>query len=90
MHDVTVGRKNSLLTRRNLWQNHTQEGRPTASTSWGLRGQERGDDKHHNTRPGTPAEKEKHKLITTIMSYVQREKKRTESEKMHHERFPAI
>ena len=26
--------------------------------------------KHHNTRPGTPAEKEKHKLITTIMLYV--------------------
>ena len=27
-------------------------------------------DKHHNTRPGIPAEKKKHKLKTTIMSYV--------------------
>jgi len=43
---------------------------PSASTSWGLRGQERGEDKHHNTRPRIPAEKEKHKLITTVMLYV--------------------
>ena len=39
-------------------------------TSWGLRGQKRGDNKHCNTRPGIPAEKEKHKLMTTIMSNV--------------------
>jgi len=41
MHKPTVDRKNSLLTGRNLWQNQTQEGRPSALTSWGLRGQER-------------------------------------------------
>jgi len=40
MHEVTVERKNSLLTGRNLGQNLDQEGRPSASTSWGLRGQE--------------------------------------------------
>jgi len=38
----------------------------------GLRGQERGDNKHHNTKPGIPAEREKHKLMTTIMPYVHR------------------
>jgi len=38
----------SLLTGRNLWQNQTQEGWPSASTSWGLRGQERGNNKHHS------------------------------------------
>ena len=57
-------RINSLLTGQN------QEGRPSASTGWGLRGQEIGDNKYHNTRPGIPAEKEKHKLMTTMMSYV--------------------
>ena len=43
------------------------------STGWSLRGQERGDNKLHNTRPGILAEKEKHKLMTTIMSYVRGE-----------------
>ena len=36
----------------------------------GLRGQERGGNKHHNTRLGIPAEKKKHKLMTAIMLYV--------------------
>ena len=67
---MTVDRKKSLLTGRNLWQNQTQGGRPSASTSLGLRGQERGDNKHRNTRPGIPAGKEKHKLMTTIMSHM--------------------
>ena len=31
----------------------------------GQGGQKRGDNKHHNTRPGIPTEKEKHKLMTT-------------------------
>jgi len=70
VHKAAVERKNSLLTRRNLHQNQNQEGRPSASTSWGLRGQEIGDNKHRNTRPGIPAEKEKHKLMTTLMSYL--------------------
>jgi len=42
MHEATVERNNSLLMGRNLWQNQTQEGWPSASTSWGLRGQKRG------------------------------------------------
>jgi len=33
----------------------------------GLRGQERGDNKHHNTRPEIPAEREKHNQMTTII-----------------------
>ena len=66
MHEATVGRKTSLLTGRNLHQNQNQEGRPSTSPSWGVRGQERGDNKHHNIRPEIPAEKE---LMTTIMSY---------------------
>jgi len=48
-------RKNSLLT---------------ASTSWGPRGQERGVNKHRNTRPEIPAEREKHKVMTAMMSCV--------------------
>jgi len=28
-------------------------------TRWGLRGQERGDNKHHKSKPGIPAEEEK-------------------------------
>jgi len=39
-----------------------------------LRGQERGDNKHRNTRPGIPAEKEKHKL-SYIKSFTCEEKK---------------
>ena len=73
MHDATVERKNSLLTRRNLWQSQTERGRPSASTSRGLRGQERGDNRHHISRPWTPAEEEKHQLKTPIMSYVHAE-----------------
>jgi len=42
VHEATVERNDSLLTRRNLWQNQTQEGWPSSSTSWGLRGQKRG------------------------------------------------
>jgi len=52
MHMATVERKNSLLTGKNLWQNPTQEGQPSALNGWGLRGQERGDNRHHNTRLG--------------------------------------
>jgi len=37
-----VERNDSLLRGRKLWQNQTQEGWPSASTSWGLRGQKRG------------------------------------------------
>jgi len=29
-----------------------------------------GNNKPHNTRPGMPAEKEKHKLMTAVMLYV--------------------
>jgi len=65
--------------KKTLWKNQTQEGWPSASTSSGLRGQERGANKHHNTRPGNPAEKEKHKLMTTIMLFLQ-DKKREQSE----------
>ena len=56
---MMVERKNSLLKGRNLQQNQAQVGRPSASIGWGLRGQERGVNKFHNTRPGIPAEKEK-------------------------------
>ena len=70
MHKATVERKNSLLRGRDLQQNQNQEGWPSASTDWRLRGQERGENKHHKTRPGIPAEKEKHKLMTTLMSYI--------------------
>jgi len=56
---VIVERKNSLLKRRKLWQNETLAGWPSASTSWGLRAEERGDNEQHNTRPGIPAKKEK-------------------------------
>ena len=58
IYEATVERKNSLLTGRNFCQNQTQEGWPSASTSLGLRGQERGDNKQHNTRPWIPAERE--------------------------------
>jgi len=44
VHEATVERKNSLLTGRSVHQNQNQEGRPSAWTSWGLRGQERGDN----------------------------------------------
>jgi len=49
MHEATVERNDSLLTERNVWQNQTQEGWPSASTSWGLRGKKRGDNKYNNT-----------------------------------------
>jgi len=49
MHEATVERNNSLLIGRNLWQNQTPEGWPSASSKWGVRGQKRGDNKHHNT-----------------------------------------
>jgi len=39
--------KNFLLTGRNLWQNQTQGGWTSASTSRGLRGQERRDSKYN-------------------------------------------
>jgi len=63
---VTVGRKNSLLTGKDLQLNHI--GRSTICLDWlGVRGQERGVNKHHNPRPGIPAEREKQKLIEKIM-----------------------
>jgi len=68
-----VERKNSLLTGRNLKQNRTQEGRSSASTGWGLTRQKRGGNKHHPTRPVIPAVREKHRMMTTIMSYVHAE-----------------
>jgi len=65
MHEATVemqGRKNSLLTGRNLQQNQIQEGQPSVSTSRGLRGQDRGVKKHNNTWPRIPVQaKEKRK-----------------------------
>jgi len=44
-----VERKNSFLTGKNLWQTRLREGirEPSASTSLGLRGQERGENKYH-------------------------------------------
>ena len=33
MHEATVERKNSLLPGRDLWENQTQEGQPSALTS---------------------------------------------------------
>jgi len=44
MHEVTGERRESLFTGRNLWQNQTKGEHPCASTGWGLRGQERGDN----------------------------------------------
>jgi len=35
-----------------------------------MRGQKKGANKHHNTRPGIPAEKEKDKLLKKIPSYI--------------------
>jgi len=34
MHKATVERRNSLLTRRNFWQNQTQKEWSSTSTSW--------------------------------------------------------
>jgi len=70
MLEATVERNNSLLTGRNLQQNQTQEGWPSASTSWGLRRQERGDNKHRNTIQRIPVGTGKHKLLTTVLSPV--------------------
>jgi len=70
VHEATVERNDTLLTGRNLWQNQTQEGWPSASTSWNLRGQKRGDNKHHNTIQRIPVKMGKHKLITFIMPNV--------------------
>ena len=67
--EATVERNDSLLTGRNLWQNQTQEGWPSASTSWGLRRQKKGE-KHHNTIRRISVGTGKHELITTIMSHV--------------------
>jgi len=78
MHKAMVERKNSLLTGRNFWPNQTEERRPTASTTWLLRGQERGDNKHNNSKSGIHSEKEKYKLMTTIMSYVHGEQNKEE------------
>jgi len=70
MPEVTVERNDSLLRGRNLWQNQTQEGWPSASNSWGSRGQKRGDNKHRNTIQRIRVETGKHKLMTTIMPNV--------------------
>jgi len=70
MPEPTVERNDSLLTGRNLWQNQTQEGWPSSSTSWGLCGQKRGDNKHCNTIQRVPVGTGKQKLMTTIMSSV--------------------
>ena len=51
------GEENSLLTGRNLQQNQTQKGRPSASTGWGFRGQERGGQQVHEIRIEILAEK---------------------------------
>ena len=83
-------KKKLPLTREKFWQNQTQEGWPSALTSWCFREQEWGDNKHHNTRPRIPAEKEKHKLMTTIMLFVHREKKWTEWGKVYHGRSPCL
>ena len=61
MHEATVERNDSLLTGRNLWQNQTQEGWPSASK----RRHKRGDNKHCNTIQRIPVGTGKHKLITT-------------------------
>jgi len=69
VHEATVERNDSLLTGRNLHQNQNQGGRPSASTSWGLRGQKRGDNKHRNTIQRIPVGTGKHELMNTIMSH---------------------
>jgi len=65
-----VERKNYLLTGRNLHQNQNQnqEGWPSA--------RKEGDNKHCNTIQRIPAGTEKHKLMTTMMSYVQSKESR--------------
>ena len=75
MLEANVERNDSLLTGRNLWQNQTQEGWPSTSTSWGLRGQKRGDNKHQNIIQRIPVGPGKHKLMTTIMSHVHNKSK---------------
>jgi len=67
MHEATVEKNKSLLTWRNVCQNQTQEGWPSALTSWGLTRQKRGDNKHHNIIQRIPIGTGKHKLMTTIM-----------------------
>jgi len=62
MHEATVERNDSLLTGRNLWQNQTQKGWLSTSTSWGLRRQKRWDNKHRNTIQRIPVGTGKHKL----------------------------
>ena len=94
-HEATVERNNSLWTGRNLWQNQTQEGWPSVSTSWGLRGQKRGDNEHRNTIERIPVETWKHKLMTTVMPNVhsviwghKRGEKRENWGKVRHKRPP--
>jgi len=70
------GEKHFSLKGRNLQQNLNQEGRPSALTFLWLRGQRRGVNKHHNTRPEIPAVKETHKLMTNLCNmYMEREER---------------
>jgi len=62
--EATVERNDSLLTGRNLWQNQNQEEWPSASTSWGLRRQKRGDKKHRNTIQRIPEYLAHHEMQT--------------------------
>ena len=67
---ATVKRNDSLLTGRNLWQNQTQEGWPSTSTSWGMRRQKRAGKKQFNPIRRIAVGTGKCKLMTTIMSHV--------------------
>jgi len=63
MHEALMERKKIPFNRK-LYQNQIQEGWPSVSIGWGMREQESGNIKHHNTKTGIPAEKKKRKLMT--------------------------
>ena len=67
MHTESVGGKKTTFNRKKP-PSEPEPGPGRAAIC--QEGQKRGDNKHHNTRHGIPAEKEKHKLMTAIMSYV--------------------
>ena len=68
MHKATVERKKLPFSKKKLLAEPGSGSMPSSSTSWVLRGQERRNNKNHNTTTGLPAEKEKYKLMTTRMS----------------------
>ncbi|MED6239744.1 hypothetical protein ATANTOWER_010453 [Ataeniobius toweri] len=72
MHVVTVERKNSLLTRRNLQQNQNraQCERPSATTDWGIERTEQTEKEHRSTDPGVLCMRRKSKMLLDVAPLV--------------------